>query len=126
MCREVERAYRFVETDSEAAEEALAVEAGDDALPERGGAFLAGDGGHGAEHALVLGSHMGVAGKRFPLQLQPHLRCIQRNRTCLPPISSSSACCINPQAHTRISKLRTLLFKSPNSITTQNPQTQDR
>ena len=128
MCKE-EKAHRFVETNSETTEEALAVKARDDALPERGGAFFPGDGGHGAEHALVLGRHIGLACEHFPLQLQPHLGCIQRDRACLPSILTrslapirlntqlaTSGCLANIDAWRALElKLRSLHFKRPNS-----------
>lgn len=82
--RKEEKAYRFVKTNSEPTKETLAVKARDNALPQRGGAFFPGDGGHGAEHALVLGRYISLSCQCFPLQLQPHLRCIQGDRTCLP------------------------------------------
>ena len=55
------------------------MEAWDDALPERGGAFLPGDGGGGAEQAAVLGQGE-IPGDGLLLQLQPDLGRVQRDR----------------------------------------------
>lgn len=77
--REGRETHWLIETNAETAVDALAVEARDDALPERGGAFLLGDGGGGAEQATVLGPSE-IPGDGLLLQLQPDLGRVEGDR----------------------------------------------
>jgi hypothetical protein len=67
--------YGLVETNAESSVDALPVETRDDPLPERGGAFLPGDGGGCAEQAAVFRDVTPSYGSR--LELEPDLRRVQ-------------------------------------------------
>jgi hypothetical protein len=79
--RNVFVSYGLVETNAESSVDALPVEARDDPLPERGGAFVPGDGGGCAEQAAVLGDVTPSYGSR--LELEPDLGRVQGDGTHL-------------------------------------------
>jgi hypothetical protein len=80
------------------------VESGYDALPERGGALLPGDGGGGAEQAAVLGRGE-IPGDGLLLQLQPDLGRVEGDRGDLREGNSTRLRKIRKQNPWRINRI---------------------